>query len=127
MSVAVRSAEIPVISLLLDHSSIDKGQLVHNAVERSENAIEILQMLISKGASINQVQYSGHSQSWGHEHFKGLGTQLHRAVELGKGDVVRCLLGMGADRSMKDTKGRTPLDIAKDVEDGELVLLLESS
>jgi len=84
-------------------------------------------MLISKGASINEVQYSGHSQSWGHEHFKGLGTPLHRAVELGKGDAVRYLLEMGADRSMKDTRGRTLLDIAKDTGDGKLVLLLESS
>jgi len=58
LSVAVRSADVSVISLLLGHGSIDKGQLVHHAVERSENAVEILQMLISKGASINEFQYS---------------------------------------------------------------------
>ncbi|KAE8832169.1 hypothetical protein P3342_013139 [Pyrenophora teres f. teres] len=125
LSFAVRSAEIPVINLLLDRGSIHKGQLVHHAVERSENVIEVLQILIARGASINQVQYSEHLQSWGHEHFKGLGTPLHRAVELGRGDVVEFLLKMGADRDVKDTKGRTPLDVAREVGDEELVRLLE--
>ncbi|KAI1666360.1 Ankyrin repeat protein [Pyrenophora tritici-repentis] len=92
LSFAVRSAEIPVINLLLDRGSIHKGQLFHHSVERSENVIEVLQMMIARGASINEVQYSRHLQSWGHEHFKGLGTTLHRAVELGERNMVEFLL-----------------------------------
>lgn len=126
LPVAIRSAKIPVISLLLDSSSVDKGQLVHQTVERSERGVELLQMSVARCASINETQYSEHRQSWDHEHLKCLRTPLYRALELGKGDVVRYLLRMGADRCVRDTKGRTPLDVAGEVGDAELVFLLES-
>ncbi|KAH7346033.1 ankyrin repeat-containing domain protein [Pyrenochaeta sp. MPI-SDFR-AT-0127] len=127
LSFAVRRAQPSLIKILLDRGSIDKGQLVHHAVERSEDVIEVLQMLVSRGALINKIQYSEHLDSWNHEHFKGLGTPLHRAIELRKLDVAQYLLHIGADRGMKDTKGRTPLDIARHIGNADLIRLLESS
>ncbi|KAF1843450.1 ankyrin [Cucurbitaria berberidis CBS 394.84] len=127
LSFAVRRAQPSLIKLLLDRGSIEKGQLVHHAVERSEDAIEVLQMLVSRGASINKIQYSEHLDTWNHEHFKGLGTPLHRAVELRKVDVAQYLLQLGADQNIKDTKGRTPKDIARDIGDADLIRLFESS
>jgi len=127
LSFAIRRAQLSTIKILLDQGSIDKGQLVHHAIERSQDSIEVLQMLVSKGASVNVIQYSEHLDSWNHEHFKGLGTPLHRAVELGKSDVTQYLLQIGADRTIKDTKGRTPLDIATDMGDADLIRLLHLS
>jgi ankyrin repeat protein len=121
----VLRAHPSVIDIMLARSSIEKGQLVHHAVERNQNTIEVLQSLICRGASVNSIQYSEHLDSWNHEHFKGLGTPLHRAVELRKVDVVKYLLQVGADRSIEDTKGRTPLAIAQNVGDADLVSLLE--
>lgn len=127
LSFAVRRAQPSIINFLLDRGSIEKGQLVHHAVERTEDAIEVLQILVSRGASINKIQYSEHLNSWNHEHFKGLGTPLHRAVELRKVDVAQYLLQIGADRNIQDCKGRTPLDIARLLGDADLIRLLESS
>jgi ankyrin repeat protein len=127
LSYVVRYARPSTVKILLDQGSIDKGQLVHHAIERSQESIEVLQMLVCKGASVNEIQYSEHLDSWNHEHFKGLGTPLHRAVELGKGDVVQYLLQIGADRGIKDTKGRTPWDIATEVGDADLIRILDST
>ncbi|KAF2793655.1 ankyrin [Melanomma pulvis-pyrius CBS 109.77] len=127
LSFAVRRAQPSLIIILLDRGSVEKGQLVHHAVERTEDAIEVLQILVSRGASINKIQYSEHLDSWNHEHFKGLGTPLHRAVELRKVDVTQYLLQIGADRNIQDTKGRTPLDIAMHMRDADLIRLFESS
>lgn len=127
LSFAVRRAQPSLINILLDRGSIEKGQLVHHAVERNEDAIKVLQILVSRGASINRIQYSEHMESWNHEHFKGLGTPLHRAVELRKVDVAQYLLRIRADRNIQDTKGRTALDIARYMGHVALIRLLESS
>jgi ankyrin repeat protein len=126
LSFAVRGAQLSTINTLLDRGSVTKGQLLHHAVERSEGAVEVLRMLISRGASLNKIQYSEHRNSWDHEHFKGLGTPLHRAVELRKVDIVQFLLHMGADRDIRDTKGRTPLDIAKTAQWTDMIAILNS-
>lgn len=100
--------------------------MVHHTVERDQDVIEVLDMLLSIGASLNETQYSKHSRSWNHEFFKGLGAPLHRATELGKLDVVQHLLEKQADRDIKDSKGRTPLDIARNMGHKDLIRLLES-
>jgi ankyrin repeat protein len=97
LSFAVRRADRSAITLLFDRGSVEKGQLVHHAVKRDQDPISNLQLLVSRGASLDKIQYSGHFDSWNHEHFKGLDTPLHRAVELRKVDVVQYLLQMGAD------------------------------
>jgi ankyrin repeat protein len=97
LSFAVRRAERSAITLLLDRGNVEKGQLVYHAVERDQDSISILQLLVSRGASLDKIQYSEHFDSSNHEHFEGLGTPLHRAVELQKVDVVQYLLQMGAD------------------------------
>ncbi|KAL1796092.1 hypothetical protein ACET3X_006316 [Alternaria dauci] len=125
MSFAVSRAQLSTISVLLELESVEKGQLVHHAVERSQDTIAVMQELVSKGAPLGEIQYAKHVDSWNHEHFKGLGTPLHRAVELGKVGVARFLLQRGADRNIKDTKGRTPLDIARHLGDEDMIHLLE--
>jgi ankyrin repeat protein len=126
LSLAVRDAEPSFVHTLLNRGDIRRGQLVHYAVERSQNTVEVLDMLISKGASFDEVQYHNDQESWDHEHFKGLGTPLFRAAELGKLHVVEYLLGKGSDKAKRNTKDQTPLDIAMKLEHTDVVTLLES-
>lgn len=73
------------------------GDLFHKAAARGE--IELVQRCLSVGTSINTVEGNG----W---------TPLHAAAFGGKGDVVIWLLKAGANRTLKDKNGKTPLDLA---------------
>jgi ankyrin repeat protein len=112
LSLAVRYASVSTFQVLLNRGSADKGQLVHHAVEREVDTIEVLDILVDKGAPLDELQYERDLPSWNHEFFKGLGTPLHRATELGKIDVARYLLQNHANRNARDSNGCTPLDIA---------------
>jgi len=54
-----------------------------------------------------------------------IGTALHAAVTGGQKDVVIKLLGRGANKSLKDSKGQTAWDIAREKEFTDIMGLLE--
>lgn len=56
--------------------------------------------------------------------FEGRGTPLHEAARAGHTRLVTTLLAAGADRSIRDADGKTPLDLAADGKHGETVALL---
>ncbi|RLM00455.1 hypothetical protein CFD26_106099 [Aspergillus turcosus] len=128
MSFAVQRAPLQTIRLLFDRGGdIARGQLVHHAIERDNNVIEVLQLLLQKDVSLNARMYENHPPSWNLQWFKGLGTALHRAAELGKVDVVCYLIQEGADPSIRDSKGRTAVDCARRYNHSEIVKILQSS
>ncbi|KGO74683.1 hypothetical protein PITC_082920 [Penicillium italicum] len=113
LSLAVESAPISVIHLILSRGgNVQKGQLLHHAIERRSDAFEVLKLLIEKGAPINATVHEDYP-SWALFQFMGLGTPLHRASQLGKVDLVRYLLSKGANQDIKDIKGRIPLECAQ--------------
>jgi ankyrin repeat protein len=63
--------------------------------------VEIVRMILKKGAKVNQVDSEGY-------------TALHEASMRGNGPIVKELLDYGADRSLKTSKGKTPLELAKE-------------
>ncbi|KAJ6088408.1 Ankyrin repeat protein [Penicillium sp. IBT 16267x] len=114
LSCAVKSAPISVINLMLSRGGdVQKGQVLHHAIERRSETIEVLKVLIENGAPINATMYQDHYPSWRLFYFMGLGTALHKAAELGKVDVVRYLISEGADLSIKDANGRTAMECAQ--------------
>jgi ankyrin repeat protein len=124
MSFAVQRASLQTIHALFDREAdVSKGQLIHHAVERDDGVIEVLRLLLEKGASLNAKMYEQHQASWNLQCFKGLGTPLHSAVVLGKLDVVVFLLEEGADPDVRDSKGRLPVDCAMRYGHPELVEL----
>lgn len=126
LSLAVESAPISVIHLMLSHGgNIRKGQLLHHAIERRPDTIEVLRLLIENGAPINSTMYEDHYVSWALFQFMGLGTPLHKAAELGKVDVVRYLISQGASQSVKDANGRTAIEGARMLNQWEVVEALE--
>lgn len=125
LSLAARYASVPTLQALLHRGSANRGQLAHHAIERDQDVIVVLEILATKGAPLDELQYARHPRSWNHEYFKGLGTPLHRATELGKLKVACYLLEHHADRNIRDSKGRTPLDIARAMGFTDLIHLLE--
>jgi len=113
LSLAVESAPLSVIRLILSRGGdIRKGQLLHHAIERQSETIEVLKLLIEEGAPVNATMYEDYP-SLALFFFMGIGTPLHKACELDKADVIRYLISQGADQSIKDSNGRTPLECAQ--------------
>lgn len=127
LSYAVEQASLPTIKLLLDRGGdVHKGQLLHHAVERQTDTIEVLGMLLKRGAPLDSKMYENHYPSWRLYSFMGLGTALHKAAELGKVDVVRYLIDQGAEVGMKDATNRSVMDWAVMNHHQEVVELLQS-
>ncbi|KAG2414805.1 hypothetical protein HFD88_005993 [Aspergillus terreus] len=111
LSYTVEQASLSTVKLLLDRGGdVHKGKLLHRAVERQTDTIEVLGMLLERGAPLNSKMYENHYLSWRLYYFMGLGTALHKAAELGKADVVRYLVNQGADVGIKDATNRTAMD-----------------
>ncbi|CAG7937607.1 unnamed protein product [Penicillium salamii] len=124
LSLAVESGPISVIHLILSRGgNVQKGQLLHHAIERNLDTIEVLKLLIERGAQVNAT-VSEDYPSWVLFHFMGLGTPLHKASGLGKADVVRYLISEGACQSIKDAKGRIPLECAQISHQREVIEIL---
>ncbi|KAJ6155150.1 hypothetical protein N7470_005716 [Penicillium chermesinum] len=125
LSLAVESAPISVIQLMLSRGGdTRKGQLLHHAIERHSDNIAVLSLVVEKGAAINSTMYEGHYPSRALFSFMNLGTPLHKAVELGKVDVVRYLVSKGANPSIQDAKGRTALEYARMLNQSEVIQAL---
>jgi len=72
---------------------------LHKAVINPRIRMILVELLIKAGAKVN-------------ESVKG-GTPLHYAVQLSRTDLVTILVANGADLSIKDARGDTPLDLCK--------------
>lgn len=113
-SFAVESAPISVIHIFLSRGGdVRKGHLLHHAIERHADTIDVLSLLVEKGAPINAIMYENHYPSRALFQFMGLGTALHKASALRKADVAHFLISKGADQSIKDTNGRTAMVCAQ--------------
>lgn len=79
---------------------------------RRANTEEVLKLLIEKGASLSEQDREGN-------------TALHQASFHGFFESVSALLNAGADQSMLNNKGKTPLEYAKEGGQGDVVAHLE--
>ncbi len=73
------------------------------AIKSDENdvAAEVVRILLHHGANINATDSLG-------------STPLHYAAQFGSEEMCRLLLQLGADRAMRNRKGKTALDVAKE-------------
>jgi len=106
LSRAVLTGSVEIVEMLLSHGGdLNRGQVLHWAVERHEGTCKVLTMLLEQGASPNEVEFGGVLPIW--SVLQVLGTPLHKAVTLDKRDVIEMLLKYGADPDKKDTSGKT--------------------
>jgi ankyrin repeat protein len=52
-------------------------------------------------------------------------TAVHIAAMKDKQDIAKLLMAKGGDAKMKNFKGKTPLDIAKDAKNKQMTLILK--
>ncbi|GLA67358.1 ankyrin-2 [Aspergillus tubingensis] len=125
LSWAVERAPISTIRLMLDYcQNIQPGQLLHHAVQRDADTIEVLEMLLQKGAPLNTPVHED-LPTFSVLCFMSLGTPLHRASELGRVDVVRYLLSKGADQDVRDSSGLTAMELAARLNQQAVVEVLQ--
>lgn len=112
---AAASAPLSTIRLFFANGA-HVADTLHAAAESSTaDRLEVMIFLLDEcAAPINAVQWRDSSPE-SHQKFElfGLGTALHYAVRYGFGEKVKFLLERGADAEVKDSTGRTALDVAK--------------
>ena len=97
--------------LLLEKGvSLYKGYPLHNAVESGN--LELVRLFLEKGAAPNSTNMNGESA-------------VHAAATKDKQDIAKLLMAKGGDAKKKNFKGKSPLDIAKDAKNKEMVLILK--
>ncbi|KAG2373377.1 hypothetical protein C9374_012243 [Naegleria lovaniensis] len=73
---------------------------------------EVVKLLIEKGAHVNHINH-GYGEDWG---------PLHVAIYHKHKDVIALLVQNNADLNYKEKYGRTPLDLAKQVNASEEII-----
>lgn len=89
----------------------------------SKGYIEAVKLLLQYGADINfiaHIRTPNDRKSYD-------GSSLILAVSSGHNDIVEILLKKGADKNLKNSKGKTALDIAKENGNDDLINLLKNS
>lgn len=104
---------------------IHKGQLLHHAVRRKIDVIPVLELLLDRGALVNQTMFENHDWSRRFHFWMPLGTALHEAARLDNVKASRYLLRRGIDAGIRDTKGDTALEWARKCSSARVVALLE--
>ncbi|KAL1850487.1 hypothetical protein Daus18300_012901 [Diaporthe australafricana] len=126
MSYAVQVAPPELIKTLLDRGGdVQNGELLHHALDRPTDTMEVLRILIDRGAPLNANMYENHEASRRLYPFVDFGTPLHKAAGMGNADIVRFLLERKADPTIKSTKGRTVMEWAMESGSAETVELLQ--
>ncbi|KAK0308550.1 hypothetical protein LTR01_005179 [Friedmanniomyces endolithicus] len=114
LSIAVRDAPLATIRKLFEHGgSVASGQLLHHAVMNNvAEPTELIKYLVAQGSQINAIMYQSCPKSYDVLLGLGfvLGTPLHEAAERGDLSIVRILVDMGANVSIRDSNG----DLAED-------------
>ncbi|OAL32672.1 hypothetical protein AYO20_07830 [Fonsecaea nubica] len=108
LSIAAGSASREVIELLFElGASVRRGQPLHCAV-RADREDDVVELLISKGASPNALMFHDHPVSVCQFECLGLGTPLHEAVRQRNDRLERLLLNHGANSQIRDSLGELP-------------------
>jgi ankyrin repeat protein len=111
---AAKSADIPLMKLLLEKGADPKvvtkagvtalmvaaGMGHEKPIRGGEEPIEAMKLCLEKGVDINAATD------------KTLNTALHAAAGQGTDDIVQFLADHGAKLDLKDSKGRTAMDVA---------------
>ncbi|KAL1896062.1 hypothetical protein Sste5346_004801 [Sporothrix stenoceras] len=108
-----------------------RGQLLFYALDRkgdaAGNIIEVLFLLLERGAPLNMTMYADDPPSLGMYCFMDFGTPLHKAVDAAKLEIVKFLLAQGANMSILSSETKpTALQWAEKKGHEDVVAVLRS-
>jgi hypothetical protein len=99
-----RNKGLKIVRLLLNHradiDSPNEWTALHGAVY--EESIEVVRLLLARGAKVNLKARSLHREGW---------TPLHVALHYKFFDIAKLLLDHGADPNIRNDEGQTPLEL----------------
>ena len=131
LSRAIQLAPMSIIELFFDRGGPDcmnHGELLCRAACRVlPDRIQVLEYLFTKGAQrdIDKLFFEDRPDLAYEENFVfGCEGPLHVAARTGKLDVVEFLVAHGADTRKPDTKGRLPIDRAREADQDDVVQYL---
>jgi ankyrin repeat protein len=111
---AVDAGHVEIAKLLLNAGSeIQSDALCHASAAGN---VPLVELLLEKGADVNESSANDDQYE---------ATPLILASANGHGDVVKLLLSKGADLSLKDSEGKTALDVATASNHQQVVDLLK--
>lgn len=116
LNVAAEQHDLATVRLLVENNADIKAS---NAVQaaaggKSPDRLEIVTYLLDKGADVNAFEYNYHEKGFRYhaalklpptrdpdDKIVGAATALHRAVEMGRKDLIHALLRREADPSLR--------------------------
>ncbi|KAG6854283.1 hypothetical protein C0991_008530 [Blastosporella zonata] len=101
-----------MLRLLVDHGAEVRGTRALAFAARDGNLVNV-ECCLELGADVNELT---DDEAWGvtREELKaGVGTALHAAAAAGQLDIVIRLLNAGADKSIKDSRGKMAISLAR--------------
>lgn len=107
---AAYSASISTLKLLLDAGAHIKSRSALTLAAR-EGRTDVVAYLLDRGADVDEVP--DNEDLFDDSERFGIGNALCTAACAGKTEVVNLLLERGANRQVRDTWGRSALDLAK--------------
>ena len=127
LAFAVINASLSIVKLLIAHGArVDEGNLLVALSESNvPGRLAILGYLVERGVPMNELSDAHNPPRFIIRSKSGLGTPLHSAVRYNRIAIAAALLAHGVEKGKVDTKGRTPLVMARELGLGEMVKLLE--
>ena len=131
LQLAVEKGSLDAVSSLLsagadpDGRDCDKGEtplmsaVCHPRWENKQIAVQIAELLLKNGASVNLVDNKGKNELFNRSSDAD-SFQKNRQEKVMDLQVVRCLVSKGADVNLKDSSGEMPLESYVYVEDKNL-------
>lgn len=120
LTFAVVYASMDIVQLLVAHGArADRGRLLASmCASRMPGRLEMIQYLVDQGAPVNDSEIFSISNA-------SPDTPLYRAVRHDRPAFAAILLSFGADRRLKNHRGKTPLDLARKLKLTRMIELLE--
>ncbi len=110
IELAAAISSIPVLDALLDNGAIVKGRsALSKAAGRGRT--DVVAHLLDRGADINEIP--DNDDIYVNELELGVKNALCTATWYGEIEVVKMLLKRGADMTIKDTNGKSALELAE--------------
>jgi ankyrin repeat protein len=146
---ACRTEKVQIVQYLLEHGAkADQPDFYETCpIHISTHSEPVMDLLLKHGADINRVNYLGCTAlsvaaSAGRENMvrfliehkadvnrfaKNGATPLQEAAFTGKASIVKLLLDSGADPAVKNSRGKTALDFAREKKNIEVIALLDKN